>query len=95
MVGGYVGMLGVLMLFWVRLVNKIGIVICPGLTKYSKLKVIPEGSLAVVASYNILKLSCKEGAMITFHPKWILVTHCFRLGSPIVVFTATSLPIPN
>ena len=59
------------------------------------MKFIPEGSTDVVNSYNILKRSCKAGAISMFVSNWILLTHCFRVGVPIIVFTATSFPIPN
>ena len=42
----------VLIPFCFRLVNKCGIVIVPGLTKYSELKVMLEGTPVIVSSYN-------------------------------------------
>ena len=61
-------MLVVLMLFCFRLVNKVGVVIGPGLTKYPGLKVMLQGSPNVEASYNILKRICKAGTMSMLVP---------------------------
>ena len=66
MVVGYVVMFVLFMIFWFRLVNKVGIVICTGLTKASEAKVIPEGSPDLLALYNIFKHSWKAGAIIIF-----------------------------
>ena len=56
---------------------------------------MPERSPAEVASYNILKRSCKEGAMSMFVPNCILLPNYVIVGIPIIVFTATYFPIPN
>ena len=88
-------MLVVFVPLWFRLVNKVGIILDPSLTKYYKVQVMPEGSPSVLDSYNILKRSCKVGAMSMFASYWILSSHCFIVGSLIIVFTATSFPIPN
>ena len=68
MVGGDVGVLFVLIKLWLRLVNKIGIVIGLGLKKYSEVKVTLEGNPVTVASYNKLKRSCKSGTIVMFVP---------------------------
>ena len=68
MVGGDVGVLFVLIKLWLRLVNKIGIVIGLGLKKYSEVKVTLEGNSVTVASYNKLKRSCKSGTIVMFVP---------------------------
>ena len=60
-VGGDIGELFVLIIFWFRLVNKVGIVLVPDLTKSAGMKVTTEGSLAVVDWYKILKHSYKSG----------------------------------
>ena len=63
MVGGDVGILVVLMQFWFRLVNKVGIVIGSGLTRPSKMKVMSEESPDVVYSYIIFKRNDRAGTM--------------------------------
>ena len=45
--------------FWFRLVNKVGVIMGPGLTKYYEVQVMSEGSPSVVDLYNILKLVVK------------------------------------
>ena len=79
---------------WFRFVNKVGIIIGAGLIKYYGVKVIQERFPGVVTSYHILKWICKARAMRKFVPYWILLPHCFRVGSPIIP-TATYLTIPN
>ena len=59
------------------------------------MKFIPEGSTDVVNSYNILKRSCKAGAISMFFSNWILLPRYFRVRVPIIVFTATSFLISN
>ena len=48
-----------------------------------------------MASYNILKCNYKGGTMSILVSNWILIPHFFIEVSPKIVFTVTSLPIPN
>ena len=63
MVGFDAIFLVVLMLFWFRLVRKVGIVIVTGLEKYIGVKLMLEGIPVTVAWFKILKLSLSQGQL--------------------------------